>query len=216
MKSAECRGKFKCSRKNQTIVTVDNFEEYKSNYNNIMTCDAIIYNGDINEYISNVTPDNAKKVFLHLTGNPDIANIEKLGMLKNYNVMYSLPDGYCDMEQLYNLNKMYPNIHFCGGKTLYLEGINYGVIKRAQSPVRYVFTDEYSCQQDVIALEDVTEDYEFVQGKGESIVVKKKDVNKPKQSNKVAKENKAESKNKTEGKNKTKSSKFKTGGLSMF
>ena len=204
MKSGECRGKFKCRRKSQTIVVVESFEEYKSNYNNIMTCDAIIYNGNIDEYISSVTPDNAKNVFLHITGNPDIANIQKLGMLKDYNVMYSLPNGYSDMEQLYNLNKIYPNIHFCGGKMLYLEGINYGVIKRAQAPVRYVFTDEYSCQQDVIALEDVTESYEFVQGNGESIVVKKEDVaqNKKKQ----AKESKTESK----------SNKFKTGGLSMF
>ena len=204
MKSGECRGKFKCRRKSQTIVVVESFEEYKSNYNNIMTCDAIIYNGNIDEYISSVTPDNAKNVFLHITGNPDIANIQKLGMLKDYNVMYSLPNGYSDMEQLYNLNKIYPNIHFCGGKMLYLEGINYGVIKRAQAPVRYVFTDEYSCQQDVIALEDVTESYEFIQGNGESIVVKKEDVaqNKKKQ----AKESKTESK----------SNKFKTGGLSMF
>lgn len=213
MKSEQCRGKFKCSRKNQTIVTVDNFEEYKSNYNNIMTCDAIIYNGNIDEYINSVSPENAKKVFLHIKGNPDVANIEKLGMLKNYNVMYSLPDGYCDMEQLYNLNKMYPNIHFCGGKTLYLEGINYGVIKRALLPVRYVFTDEYSCQQDVIALEDVTESYEFVQGKDESVVVKKEKVTQPKQPKQI--KSKPE-KEKTEGKGKTKSSKFKTGGLSMF
>ena len=204
MKSGECRGKFKCRRKSQTIVVVESFEEYKSNYNNIMTCDAIIYNGNIDEYISSVTPDNAKNVFFFFFCNPDIANIQKLGMLKDYNVMYSLPNGYSDMEQLYNLNKIYPNIHFCGGKMLYLEGINYGVIKRAQAPVRYVFTDEYSCQQDVIALEDVTESYEFIQGNGESIVVKKEDVaqNKKKQ----AKESKTESK----------SNKFKTGGLSMF
>ena len=36
MTAAECKGKFKCGKKTQTIVTVDDFGDYKTYYNNIM------------------------------------------------------------------------------------------------------------------------------------------------------------------------------------
>ena len=214
MKAAECRGKFKCgNNKSQTIVIVDNFEEYKTLYDNIMLNDVVIYKGDIDEYIISVTPDNAKKVFLYIEVNPDIMNLDKLAKLKDYNVLCKVPEGYNDMQQLYELNKMFPNIHFCGGNLLYLDGINYGVFE-VKKPVRFVMNDEYSCQQDVIALEDLEVEYEFVQSKGETIKVKAKTKKeKPVKEPKVSKKEKEEKVVKPKA---NKSNKYKTGGLSMF
>lgn len=214
MKAAECRGKFKCgNNKSQTIVIVDNFEEYKTLYDNIMLNDVVIYKGDIDEYIISVTPDNAKKVFLYIEVNPDIMNLDKLAKLKDYNVLCKVPEGYNDMQQLYELNKMFPNIHFCGGNLLYLDGINYGVFE-VKKPVRFVMNDEYSCQQDVIALEDLEVEYEFVQPKGETIKVKAKTKKeKPVKEPKVSKKEKEEKVVKPKA---NKSNKYKTGGLSMF
>lgn len=217
MKAVECQGKFKCSKKVQTIVTVETFEDYKKYYNNIMLNDVIVYNGDIDEYIANVTPDNAKNVFLHINCNPDIINLDVIEKMKEYNVMCTVPEGYNNMQQLYELNKMYSNIHFCGGNLLYINGVNIGLfeIKKVN---RYIMTDEYSCQQSVIPLDEVDVDYEFVKPKGETVKIKAK-VNKAIdriKKVKVKKNKDEDEEEKEEKKQKVSKNKFKTGGLSMF
>ena len=216
MTAAECKGKFKCGKKTQTIVTVDDFGDYKTYYNNIMLNDAIIYKGDIDEYISHVTPDNAKNVFLRIEANPDIVNLDRLAKMKAYNVLCSVPDDYNNMQQLYELNQMYPNIHFCGGNLLYLDGIKYGVFE-VKKPGRYIMTDEYSCQQDVTPIDEVGVDYEFVQPRGETITVNAKTDKARKALDKVkVKKQKEEDEEEKEKKTKAVKNKFKTGGLSMF
>ena len=61
-----------------------------------------------------------KNVFLKIEANPDIMNLDRLAKMKAYNILCSVPEGYNNMQQLYELNQMYHNLHFCGGNFLYL------------------------------------------------------------------------------------------------
>ena len=79
-------------------------------------------------------------------------------------------------------------------------------------------TDEYSCQQSVIPLDEVDVDYEFVKPKGETVKIKAK-VNKAIdriKKVKVKKNKDEDEEEKEEKKQKVSKNKFKTGGLSMF
>ena len=204
MASKECGGKLKYSKKVKTIVIVDDFEEYKRNYNNIMMNDAVIYKGDIEEFVDCVTPENAKQVFLFLSANPDILNLSSIDKIKDYNVLCNVPANYSNMEQLYNLSQMYPNIRFCGGELVLLKGVNIGVFD-TEKPKKFVFNDPYSCQEPVTDISEI-EGYTFVQTNNGVQTVKVK-ATKPKDT-----KTKAE-KRTTSGKKKNT---FKTGGLSMF
>jgi len=156
MASNECVGKFTSKRKIQTVVEVETIEDLRSNFNNIKTADVVVYKGDIDTFIDSFTPDNVLNVDIMYSVNPDIVNLSLLDKLKGYNVLCKVPDGYHNMEQLHSISSMYGNIRFCGGHLLALDGINIGLFD-VEKEKRYVFKDEYSCQEDIKTLADLDE-----------------------------------------------------------
>lgn len=165
--SNEYRGTFKCKRKVRTIAEVDSINDLMTNYSNLRTADAIIYKGNIDDLIETITPDNAKDIFVLYCVNPDIINLQTLNKLSQYNVLCRVPEGYSNMEQLYTISTMHPNVRFCGGKLLKLDGVQIGVFSD-EKPKRYIFTDNYGCQEDVRTLQYLDDNdiaYEFTEEK---------------------------------------------------
>ena len=210
MNSSECRGKLTTKKKVQTIVVVNSFEELSTNFSNLKYADVLIYTGDINELISSFTPDSVSafpfKLYIQYTvKNPDLINMSLLDELNGYNILCRVPDDYCNMEQLFNINSMYPDVYFCGGHLLKLDGVNIGLFD-SERLKRYVFKDEYSCQEDVVSLADIG-DYSFS-------IPKEKGVSLPKP--KKVKEKVAKLPKVSKPKKSVKQSKFSKGGLTAF
>lgn len=211
----ECRGKLSTKKKVQTIVEVSSVEALTENYTNAKTANTIIYNGDIDSFVEAFTPDTASNINVLYEVNPDIINLQVLDKLKDYNVLCRVPKEYNNMEQLFKLNSMYPNVRFCGGHLLLINGVNIGAIL-FEKPKRYIFKDEYSCQEDVVDLSYLDENgiiYEFVAPKENGVKsIRPKRPSKPKSDKpKVSK-----AKTKAKEPKPKKQSKYISGGMDAF
>ena len=204
----EYRGKFSCKQRNvKTIAEAHSISELLGNYKNLSTANAILYSGDIDNLIVTMTPDNAKQIFIVYEVNPDVINLGLLDKLQEYNVLCRVPDGYNNMQHICTLSEMYPNLRFCGGYLLQLDGVRIGVFD-AENPKRYIFKDKYGCQEDVVSLSNLDEKgvkYSFVDIEEQGVHIDKSSTKKPKADSK--KRAKADIK---------KQPKFTQGGLSIF
>lgn len=152
-------------KKVTTMTEISSIEELK---NLIVTAkfvysDILLYKGSIDDLLTvTLTPEQKAKLMVYQAINPDLYDIETLSRLQGYTILGMTSSDYHNMEQLYKVNTIYPNIRFCGGYFCKLDGVKIGLIEDKSKEV--VFNNKYSISDEVIDLFELDNrgiEYEF-------------------------------------------------------
>lgn len=143
-------------------VNEDNVIEAISQWGTSRNVIAFDYDGDLSKLAS--LPSISKAIIIHKKIDLSVINIEMylVTVPKTVRVVLELEDNYSDMRTLKHLSSKYPQVRFCGGNVIRLNGVNLGCILQDDLPKKVaaskigVVCKGCSCIDKTIKFEDVT------------------------------------------------------------